>query len=119
MPFHPDSGNQTSDLMSESLDGLIVSVTRQKAGRPAAACAATAPPPGGVNAPVATAFADVTVEFGSVSEAARRSHAAADTDGVCACAKVHESRTHATANTVFIDTSPRRATAQTGPKRNG
>ena len=46
------SGSQTSDLMSESLVGLIVSATRQNAGQVRRAGAA--PPPGGVNLPAAT-----------------------------------------------------------------
>ena len=32
LPFHPVSGSQTSNLMSESFVGLIVPATRQKAG---------------------------------------------------------------------------------------
>ena len=102
LPFQPDIGSQISDLMSESLDGLIVSATRQNAGRLAAAAAP--PPPGGTNLPAATGIADVTVEFGSLSEAARRSHAAADTDDVCACADEPTSRTDAKAIMVFIVT---------------
>jgi hypothetical protein len=33
LPFQPDAGSHTSILMSESLDGLLVIATRQKAGR--------------------------------------------------------------------------------------
>src|SRR5690348_16680830 len=69
--------------MSESLDGLIVSATRQNAGR--FASSAAVPPPGGVNRPAATAFADETVVFWSFSEAASCSHLSAAT--VCACAE--------------------------------
>ena len=32
LPFHPDAGNQTSILMSESLVGFSVAATRQNAG---------------------------------------------------------------------------------------
>src|SRR5687768_17134267 len=66
--------------MSESLDGFSVSATRQNAGRPVTGCLA----PGGVNEPAGTACTDVTVVFGSLSEPARRSHAAVVTAGACA-----------------------------------
>ena len=80
LPFHFESGSQTSILMSESLEGARVAVTRQKAGRAENCKAAVAGPPGigGVKAPTATAFADVIVVFGSLTEA-RLSHDAART----------------------------------------
>src|SRR5438105_14953458 len=74
-PFQPEDGSQTSILMSESVLGVSVAVTRQKAGSDAYACAA-APrpaPPGGTKPPAGTATADVTCPFTSVS-AARLSH---------------------------------------------
>src|SRR5437867_5322337 len=59
LPFHPDAGNQISVLMSESLLGVNVAVTRQKAGRlpngfAAAPPRPAPPPPGGTKAPAAT-----------------------------------------------------------------
>jgi hypothetical protein len=67
--------------MSESLEGVRVAVTRQKAGRFENCEAALAPPPavGGVKAPAATVFADVIVVFGNLREA-RLSHDTADAD---------------------------------------
>ena len=47
MPFQPDIGSQISDLMSESAEGLIVSDTRQKAGRSISAAGAAVEPPAG------------------------------------------------------------------------
>src|SRR5262245_34287377 len=58
--------------MSESLDGLSVAATRQKAGS-ALKARALPPPPGGLKAPAATACASVTDAFGSASDA-RVSH---------------------------------------------
>src|SRR5262245_55415922 len=78
-PFHPDAGNQTSILMSESLDGRIVAAIRQKAGRPRNICAAAggaAPAAGGANAPASTTLASVIVACGSAIDA-RLSHEAA------------------------------------------
>src|SRR5215510_2307674 len=89
LPFHVElSGSQTSILMSESLDGVNVAATLQKAGsaeygfgwlaprppprapparappRPGAPSrAATAGAAGGVNAPAATSCADITCAF--------------------------------------------------------
>src|SRR4029077_16807041 len=63
LPFQPESGSQVSDLISESLDGLIVNSTRQKAGRSANPSAA---PAGGWKAPALTTFA-VIVVLGSTS----------------------------------------------------
>src|SRR2546428_4161369 len=59
LPFHPDAGSQISVLMSESLLGVNVAVTRQKAGRlpngfAAAPPRPAPPPPGGTKAPAAT-----------------------------------------------------------------
>jgi len=63
LPFQFDVGIQTSILMSESLVGFKVAVTRQKAGNVPYGDAAPARPvaPGGVNAPGETVAADVTV----------------------------------------------------------
>src|SRR6185436_2393650 len=87
--------------MSESLVGLIVSATRQNAGRLAAACAAPAPPPGWTNLPAGTSLAELTVVFGSFSEAASCSHEAADTD--CACAEAEKRASTAAVMTILMD----------------
>src|SRR5688500_15761047 len=79
LPFHPADGSHTSILMSESLVGVSVAVTRQKAGRLLSAAGfgtVTGGPPGIVNGPRATAWADVTVVFASVNDS-RLSHVAA------------------------------------------
>src|SRR4029077_220805 len=67
----PETGNQTSILMSESLEGVRVAATRQKAGRVENCEAALAAPPGVgcAEAPAATGFADVIVVSGNFSEA--------------------------------------------------
>src|SRR5689334_4930892 len=76
LPFQPVSGSHTSILMSESLAGLMVAVTRQNAGRFLADAAGTPEPDGGTNAPAATGCADVMVVSGSFN-AARLSQVAA------------------------------------------
>src|SRR6476620_11282813 len=66
-PFHPFTGSQYSILISESLDGLEVTWTRQNAGRSANAfpppLALPFPPAGaaGANAPAATDSATMAV----------------------------------------------------------
>jgi hypothetical protein len=67
--------------MSESLEGLRVAATRQKAGTFENCEAAVVEPPGegGMKAPAATLFAEVTAVFGNLREA-RLSHDAADAD---------------------------------------
>src|SRR6185436_10192660 len=72
-----EAGSHTSILMSESLDGLAVSVTRQNAGRSANALPPRpARPPGCVKAPAATTCTESTAA--SVSESdLRLSHVAA------------------------------------------
>src|SRR5258708_2896444 len=80
LPFQPAAGIQTSILMSESLVGLSVAVTRQNAGRflnGAVGSPRPPPPAGGVKAPAATVAAEVIVVFGNDREA-RLSHDAAD-----------------------------------------
>src|SRR5689334_24235246 len=65
-PFHPEAGNQTSILISESLDGREVIATRQNSGASLNAGAA-APLPGsaaGTNCPAGTLCAEVTAAFG-------------------------------------------------------
>src|ERR1051325_8330714 len=71
LPFHPDAGNQTSILMSESFDGASVAATRQNAGRflkfgagPRAGVAAG----GKVNSPAVTDSASVITVSGSASD---------------------------------------------------
>src|SRR5688572_22909905 len=109
LPFQPAAGSQTSDLMSESLVGLIVSATRQKAGRLAAACAAPGPPPGCMNLPAATNVAELTVVFGSFSEAASCSHLAPETDCARASTEKPSIKTPTTAITVLIVILPGRS----------
>src|SRR5215510_8219082 len=53
LPFQPAAGNQTSILMSESLVGVSVAVTRQNAGSFAYVFVAPRAP-GGVNDPACT-----------------------------------------------------------------
>src|SRR5215470_19781983 len=64
-PLQPETGIQTSTLMSESFDGLISAVTRQKAGRrlnaPKVSSCWSNGPAGCVNSPGATVCADVIV----------------------------------------------------------
>src|SRR4051812_25491680 len=80
LPFQFAAGSQTSILMSDSLVGLSVAATRQKAGRsPNWAPPARPPPPAGANAPAATGSAAVIVALGSAS-VARLSHDAADAE---------------------------------------
>src|SRR5579864_3359697 len=74
-PFQPVSGSHTSNLISESLAGLIVAATRQNAGRFFTEAGGTFSP-GGINAPAATGCADVMVVSGRFS-AARLSQVAA------------------------------------------
>src|SRR5688572_19807544 len=67
LPFQPDAGSQTSILMSDSLEGVSVAATRQKAGRSLNGL----PPPrpaGAVNAPAATGCAIVIVASGSFND---------------------------------------------------
>src|SRR5580704_19467770 len=75
LPFQLEAGIQTSNLISESVEGLVTAATRQKAGRSLAATRIMPPrAPGdgkgdaGVNAPAKTIWAKVIVVFGSLSE---------------------------------------------------
>src|SRR6476659_4934794 len=76
-PFQPDTGSQTSILMSESDEGVSVAATRQNGG----SCANGLPPPlpprgfGAVNCPAATVCASVTATCGC-ENADRLSHVA-------------------------------------------
>src|ERR1700733_14739697 len=68
--FQPEAGSQTSILMSESLDGASVAITRQKAGRPLKRAVFGRPGPGaagGIKAPAAMLWADVMVTWGRLS----------------------------------------------------
>src|SRR4029077_10334544 len=78
LPFHPASGSHTSILISESLAGLSVAVTRQNAGRFLVAAAGMPKVGGGTNAPASTGCAKVIVVSGSFN-AARLSQVAAMT----------------------------------------
>src|SRR5262245_47602406 len=85
LPFHPEpaapkpsaeAGNQTSTLISESLDGVSVAATRQNAGKVAnALLPRPARPFGIVNCPAPTVCASVTVTCGC-ENVERRSHGA-------------------------------------------
>src|SRR3954452_6935634 len=66
-PFQPDAGSQISVLISESLLGVSVAVTRQNAGRLANGLAAPprpCAPVGGTKAPAATICAESILAFG-------------------------------------------------------
>src|SRR5437879_3155990 len=66
LPFHPETGSQTSILISESLEGLSFAATRQNAGSLLyAETPAAGDPlgPGGINSPAATTCAEVIVVF--------------------------------------------------------
>src|SRR5262245_50226959 len=88
LPFHPDTGSQSSILISESLDGVSVAATRQKDARFAYGFAAGpfplpfpfpsagGTPPfglggggGATNAPGATVSVKVILTFGSFNDA--------------------------------------------------
>jgi hypothetical protein len=74
--FQPEAGSQTSIPISESLFGLSVAATRQKAGKFWNAAFACAFPPGTLNPPAGTLCAIVMVVSGKDSEA-MLSHVAA------------------------------------------
>src|SRR5579863_3480204 len=81
LPFHPETGIQTSILISESLLGAEVADTRQNAGRslkfgPAAPRKGAGVPAGSLNSPAPTDSASVMVVCGIASEL-RLSHVAA------------------------------------------
>ena len=69
MPFHPDAGIHSSNLMSESFVGLISAATRQNAGKLSSGRPGKLPGLSGVNLPAASAFATVMVVLGSMSMA--------------------------------------------------
>src|SRR5579859_3575237 len=68
-PFHPDSGSQTSILISESLLGVSVAATRQNAGtlRKDGGCLPLGGGRGEVKAPAATVSVMVIAAFWSLS----------------------------------------------------
>src|SRR5579862_4370896 len=68
--FQPEAGSQSSTLMSESLDGVKVAITRQKAGRLLKSAGLGPKGPGvagDLNAPAATLCAELMVTFGRLS----------------------------------------------------
>src|SRR5580704_3415673 len=74
LPFQLEEGIQTSNLISESVEGLVTAATRQKAGRSLTATMVIPPREpgdgkgdGGVNAPAETIWAKVIVVSGSLS----------------------------------------------------
>src|SRR5262245_41880260 len=70
-PFQPSVGSQTSNLISESLVGLIAPTTLRKAGRllNGSVPGNTNEPAGGLNAPAATVSTDAIATFGSLRSA--------------------------------------------------
>src|SRR6478672_3457100 len=75
LPFHPETGSQTSSLMSESELGLASATTRQNAGRLLYRDERSAPLKGAgglLNVPAATFCASVIVALG-IFAAIRRS----------------------------------------------
>jgi hypothetical protein len=74
--FQPATGIQSSNLISESLDGLMVAATRQNAGKSLGGITASAPRgpalgkgTGGVNSWAATDWAAVIVVSGNFRDA--------------------------------------------------
>src|SRR5947199_3332232 len=69
-PFQPDAGIQTSILISESAEGLMVAATRHNAGSvpSAVARAGGGVDAGSVSLPASTASAVVIVVFGSLND---------------------------------------------------
>src|SRR5215471_14266483 len=78
LPFHSETGSQTSSLMSESEVGFASATTRQNAGRllykSASSLSALFGVGGPLNVPAATVCASVIVVLG-IFAAVRRSHA--------------------------------------------
>src|SRR5262245_46598384 len=70
-PFQPSMGSQTSNLISESLVGLITPTTLRKAGKllKGSVPGSTNVPAGGLNAPAATVSTDTIVVLGSLRSA--------------------------------------------------
>src|SRR5437879_9472977 len=107
-PFHPQTGSQTSILMSESLEGANTAPTRQNPGRVENCEAAGPPAVGGVKAPAATVFADVIVVFGNLREARLSQDAASPGDAVReSIARIGKKPTKETRPARFIETSVR------------
>src|SRR5262245_46723002 len=70
-PYQPSIGSQTSNLISESLVGLITPTTLRKAGKPLKGSVPgnTNAPAGGLNAPAATVSTETIAVFGSLRSA--------------------------------------------------
>src|SRR5271166_2730459 len=65
--FQPEPGSQSSILISESLDGVRVAMTRQNSGSPLKSAGLSWNGPGaagGIKAPAATLWAELMVTFG-------------------------------------------------------
>jgi hypothetical protein len=82
--------------MSESDDGVSVTVTRQNAGKSVRAAGGALAPgaAGGVNSRDVTGCADVTFARDNSSDAANRSQAAASIDAFCAWSDAAQERAH-------------------------
>src|SRR5579871_190977 len=107
LPFHPVSGSHTSILISESLAGLIVAATRQNAGRFFTEAGGTLSP-GGINAPAATACANVMVVSGRFSAARLSQVAATAKPGVARRISTKASKQVCTRRTSFTNIPPDR-----------
>src|SRR5215467_4381031 len=81
LPFQPEAGIQTSNLMSESGVGLTSTATRQNAGRLVNGGPGILVGLGGVNVPAGSTLARVMVVSGS-ARVARLSHVAESAEGV-------------------------------------
>src|SRR4051794_26492197 len=94
LPFQASAGGiQTSNLISESLVGRAVASTRQNAGSVMDAGVRNWPSgptatAGGLNAPAATAVADLMVTLGIVSAARLAQAVPVDAAGVATCTSV-------------------------------
>src|SRR5215469_8446386 len=80
LPFQPEAGIQTSNLMSESGVGLTSTATRQNAGRLVNGGPGILVGLGGVNVPAGSTLARVMVVSGS-ARVARLSHVAESAEG--------------------------------------
>src|SRR5204863_8540987 len=71
LPFQPETGIHTSNVISESLEGFVTALTTQRAGTTIGAGPPARPPPTG---PSGTTAADMIEVCGSASDT-RLSHA--------------------------------------------
>src|ERR1700682_17209 len=91
--FQPEVGSQNSTLISESLEGFSVAVTRQNSGRSLYGLRAPpffwpCPAPGATNSPAGTTWAIVIVVSGNASDV-RLSHEAANAGAAARHRRIH------------------------------